>query len=828
MAHTAHRDARMLEEIETSPEKLQQQAREAAGLIRAAHHIVVFTGAGISTSAGIPDYRGPEGVWTLAAQSRERTAPVTPMDAATPTYTHMALVKLFEMGKLKQVISQNVDGLHRKSGIPQTGISELHGNTHLEECDTCGKLVARELHIHGNERHYTGRCCCAEGGCLTADGKRPRALSQPAGGTGNEHEAHGRMRDTIINFGENLSAAVLERAFEHSREADLHICMGSSLTVSPACDLPRETRSCGGKVIIVNLQRTPLDGTCCDLRVHAKTDDFMRLVMTELGWQPPKFVLRCDVSLWQSRDPETHRSALRVGAVYPSTNIPMTAFAKLRVFATPVQVGMSDLFTTIDSDSSTASSKDAAVVVAQGTPLAACVAKMEAIGAIDYTVDASTMNNVCPHFNVDAPRAAVIELEPLKHYHEPTLQLPFPAETEAVSYTASWTVGGGEPTWRVVCTGYTAAVIAPNDMLSKLPRATLPDLARGSGTRRQGGESHNATRRTMPNADHSGWFAVTPLRSCPHTVESNPEAPRFAPGMTFDVKRPCHECGNVGENMMCLTCGIVACGRHVSSHMMRHHEQQPSHHVVAGFADLSFWCYECEAYIDNQNRTIAPFFRLLHRAKFDEGVAGDDATPAEVTATVITPPPPAVVQRIQQAYDSVTPWAPGGWFDRAAAFFGLGARGELPPHGSAASPPEPAVAAAPTKTVEKAVALMYGVGQGGGFQVEPLRTCPHCDLVPTESQAATSPAPRVYDVHARCHACDNVGENMMCVTCGIVACGRHVHGHMVQHHDANPTHHIVAGFADLSFWCYACDSYISERQARLRTIYEALCVSKFL
>ena len=98
-------------------DKVEQQAALLVDQIRRSKHFIVFTGAGVSTSAGIPDFRGPEGAWTLRAQGRARTGKAVSTLKAIPTLTHMALVELQNRGILKCLVSQNCDGLHRRSGI---------------------------------------------------------------------------------------------------------------------------------------------------------------------------------------------------------------------------------------------------------------------------------------------------------------------------------------------------------------------------------------------------------------------------------------------------------------------------------------------------------------------------------------------------------------------------------------------------------------------------------------------------------------------------------------------------------------------------------------
>lgn len=125
MAWTAHKVP--LPELADAPEELDRKARLLAELVRERKHFIVFTGAGVSTSAGIPDFRGPEGAWTLQAQGRQRTTATVDTLQAIPTPTHMALVELQNRGMMKYLISQNCDGLHRRSGILPVCLFCRHG-----------------------------------------------------------------------------------------------------------------------------------------------------------------------------------------------------------------------------------------------------------------------------------------------------------------------------------------------------------------------------------------------------------------------------------------------------------------------------------------------------------------------------------------------------------------------------------------------------------------------------------------------------------------------------------------------------------------------------
>jgi NAD-dependent SIR2 family protein deacetylase len=191
-------------EVHEDPASISLKVQALAELVRGARHLVVYTGAGVSTAANIPDFRGPQGVWTLMDQGLE--AEGIPLEAAVPTYTHMALVALQERGVLRHLVSQNVDGLHLRSGITKdnvhppppdphtltrfvvslhsrtrtrtrshththdrtrTQLSELHGNCYVEICDSCGAEYFRDFDVvdnAGDERepyddHCTGRRC---------------------------------------------------------------------------------------------------------------------------------------------------------------------------------------------------------------------------------------------------------------------------------------------------------------------------------------------------------------------------------------------------------------------------------------------------------------------------------------------------------------------------------------------------------------------------------------------------------------------------------------------------------------------------------------------
>eukprot|EP00927_Polykrikos_kofoidii_P065189 TRINITY_DN60978_c0_g1_i1.p1 TRINITY_DN60978_c0_g1~~TRINITY_DN60978_c0_g1_i1.p1 ORF type:complete len:465 (+),score=57.05 TRINITY_DN60978_c0_g1_i1:176-1570(+) len=266
MARTAHTDPAMMDEHRDTPEVVSEKVARLAALISASKHFVAFTGAGVSTSAGIPDFRGPTGKWTREAQGQ---APLQGVEGvkAFPTLTHMALVALQRQGLLKHLISQNCDGLHRRSGFPAVDISELHGNSNLEICEDCDARYFRDFRCSRMEKkfdHFTGRFC----------------------------RCSGRLLNSTIDFGQGLDENVLDQAWTHSRLADVHLALGSSLTVSPAADMPAATaEKLGGHLVVCNLQRTPLTESA-DFQIFANTDDVMRLLMEQLAIPVPQFNLQ--------------------------------------------------------------------------------------------------------------------------------------------------------------------------------------------------------------------------------------------------------------------------------------------------------------------------------------------------------------------------------------------------------------------------------------------------------------------------------------------------------------------------------------------------------
>ena len=277
--------------------------------------ITFYTGAGISTGAGIPDFRSgigsvtgmPAGKWCQDATKKDwnkkeknedaaRRAKTISTLQAIPTPSHMALVAMAKAGMLKGLISQNCDGLHRRSGFPPELLAELHGNTNLEYCGWCGKEYMRDFRASSGRR-VAGRKLLKE---VWPEHKKNKKLINPRKGrhyTGRRcmvAGCEGYLFDSVIDFGDNLPEKHINRGYEMAENCELCIVLGSRCSVSPACDMPIGVgETIGKKLVVVNLQRTAADDVA-DLRIGAKIDDVMVPVMKKLGIKIPEFALsRC-------------------------------------------------------------------------------------------------------------------------------------------------------------------------------------------------------------------------------------------------------------------------------------------------------------------------------------------------------------------------------------------------------------------------------------------------------------------------------------------------------------------------------------------------------
>ncbi|OQR66494.1 NAD-dependent protein deacetylase sirtuin-6-like [Tropilaelaps mercedesae] len=264
-------------EVFDSDKVLDDKVSQLADWVRGCGHMVVITGAGISTSAGIPDFRGPNGVWTKEQQGEQPTINVS-FDDAVPTKTHMALVELQRRGKLQFICSQNVDGLHTKSGFPLSRLTDVHGNMFVDRCQKCGKQFIRRKCTRTVGQKLTGEPCLAE---------RLGRNAKPCRG--------GRLRDSILDWEDELPTEGLNASLEHCRQADLVLCLGSTLQILPVGTMPLQARrnNPNAKIVLVNLQDTKLDKKC-DLKISYYVDTVMEKLFEKLDYTIPDYSSELD------------------------------------------------------------------------------------------------------------------------------------------------------------------------------------------------------------------------------------------------------------------------------------------------------------------------------------------------------------------------------------------------------------------------------------------------------------------------------------------------------------------------------------------------------
>lgn len=222
----------------------------AAALVARARRVVVLTGAGISTDSGIPDFRGPQGLWTLNPKA-ERTSSLqhylhdpevralawqsrlhSPTWHAQPNAGHRAVVRLEEIGKLDTLVTQNIDELHQKAGSSPDRVVEVHGTMRRAVCWSCRREWPMDVFL---------------------DRVRAGEVDPPCPVCG------GIVKSATISFGQNLVEADLERSFDAARTCDLLLCVGSTLAVGPVNQMVPIARRGGAPIIIVNRDPTEMD-----------------------------------------------------------------------------------------------------------------------------------------------------------------------------------------------------------------------------------------------------------------------------------------------------------------------------------------------------------------------------------------------------------------------------------------------------------------------------------------------------------------------------------------------------------------------------------------
>lgn len=226
--------------------------RRAHALVAAAERIVVLSGAGLSTASGIPDFRGPTGVWTTnPAAARASTLDeflanpavreaawgiraTNPVWRSRPNAGHDAIVALEDQGRLLAIVTQNTDGLHQMAGSTPSRVLEMHGNVRTTRCEECAAEQPTQQVI---ERVAAGE----------AD---PRC-----------RRCGGILRATAVLFGEPLPAGALDSAIDAVSTCDLLLAVGTKLTVFPVAGLVPLARDCGARIVIVNAEPTRYDAT---------------------------------------------------------------------------------------------------------------------------------------------------------------------------------------------------------------------------------------------------------------------------------------------------------------------------------------------------------------------------------------------------------------------------------------------------------------------------------------------------------------------------------------------------------------------------------------
>jgi NAD-dependent deacetylase len=227
---------------------LRSGVEQLGDMIAAASTIVPFTGAGISTECGIPDFRSPGGLWTrnrpipfdefiASAEARDeawrrRFAMEPTFAAARPGRGHRALAALYKAGKIPAIITQNIDNLHQLSGFAADDVVELHGNTTYARCIGCGQAYDLGWVKQRFEANAAAPDCSA--------------CDEP-------------IKTATISFGQAMPEDAMRRAGELARQCDLFIAIGSSLVVWPAAGFPMLAKNGGAKLVIINNEPTEQD-----------------------------------------------------------------------------------------------------------------------------------------------------------------------------------------------------------------------------------------------------------------------------------------------------------------------------------------------------------------------------------------------------------------------------------------------------------------------------------------------------------------------------------------------------------------------------------------
>jgi NAD-dependent deacetylase len=249
---------------------MKPEIAKIAAKIKKGGNNVAFTGAGISTESGIPDFRSQGGIW-------EKFRPVyfdefmSSGDArreywrrwatlyegiirAQPNPAHKALARLYDMGLLEAVVTQNVDGLHQQSGLPDDKVIELHGNTRRIRCLSCRKVLP------------------------VAEVRKRLADGDPA----PECRCGGYLKPDTISFGQAMPVAEVEKAVALARNSDFFLVVGSTLVVQPAAQMPFYAKNNSAFLAIINLSETPCD-EMCDVLIRQKAGQVLQAIVAAVA-----------------------------------------------------------------------------------------------------------------------------------------------------------------------------------------------------------------------------------------------------------------------------------------------------------------------------------------------------------------------------------------------------------------------------------------------------------------------------------------------------------------------------------------------------------------
>lgn len=221
---------------------------QVAAWVAGSRSVVVFTGAGVSTESGIPDFRSPGGLWTryrpidfdafLSSEEARREswlrrfAMSSALDRAAPNEGHTAIGRGVRSGRIRAVITQNIDGLHQAAGVPDEQVIELHGSTLYGKCLDCGTRYELDaLRVEFERTQVAPRCA----------------------------RCGGYVKTATVSFGQPMPARAMQRAEDATLACDLFIAVGSSLVVYPAASFPELAKRNGARLVILNREPTPLD-----------------------------------------------------------------------------------------------------------------------------------------------------------------------------------------------------------------------------------------------------------------------------------------------------------------------------------------------------------------------------------------------------------------------------------------------------------------------------------------------------------------------------------------------------------------------------------------